>query len=84
MNHQDANSLVFPPEPSWQDAAISLYLSQYVALDNLAYTEAFDQIYDGIAKLNPVPMPSKAEVHRRLLWLRKTGRLPRLRLNESA
>jgi hypothetical protein len=45
-------------------------------VDDLAYTEEFDRLYKSLEAVRE--SRSKAEVFRRLLNLRKSGRLPRV------
>jgi catechol 2,3-dioxygenase-like lactoylglutathione lyase family enzyme len=46
--------------------------------DDLPYTPHFESIYEGYIRELPEPKPSRAEVWRHLLNLRKSGKLPRL------
>ncbi|GMU33194.1 MAG: hypothetical protein HS101_12025 [Planctomycetia bacterium] len=58
---------------------IALYVQHATTVDALAYSETFDQIYDELLKAGE--KRSKGEVFRRMLMLRKSGRLPRLDLD---
>lgn len=55
---------------------IELYLRTGKPVDELAYTDEFDSIFDTLQKQGD--SRTKAEVFRRLLNLRKAGRLPRV------
>lgn len=60
---------------------IGLYLRYGVPVDSLAYSGEFERLYaefhaGGDAR-------SKGEVYRRLLMLRKSGRLPRLEIRSD-
>lgn len=46
--------------------------------DDLPYTPHFESLYEGYIHELPEPKPSRAEVWRHLLNLRKAGKLPRL------
>lgn len=46
--------------------------------DDLPYTPHFESLYEGYTRELPEPRPSRAEVWRHLLNLRKSGKLPRL------
>jgi hypothetical protein len=56
-------------------ALIELYLREGQPLDRLPYTESFDRIYSGYLKVEPGC--DRAAVWQRLLYIRKSGRLPR-------
>lgn len=58
---------------------IALYVRSGITVDSLAYSETFDRIYDELKRKGD-PRP-QGEVFRRLLMLRKSGRLPRLDLH---
>ncbi len=55
---------------------VDLYTRAGRAADELAYTDEFERIYEQLKKAGDTR--SKAEVFRRLLSLRKSGRLPRV------
>jgi hypothetical protein len=63
---------------------IQAYVAQGVPLDMLAYTDKFDVIFNAMVKGGYANDDDKAIVFRRLLNLRKSGRLPRLDLSQSA
>ncbi|MFN0135943.1 MAG: hypothetical protein ACKVS9_07465 [Phycisphaerae bacterium] len=58
----------------WQ--LIAQYVSHATPVDSLAYSEAFDAIYEQMRTLGETR--SKGDLYRRLMSLRKSGRLPRL------
>ncbi len=60
---------------------ISLYVKEGQPLDALAYTSAFDRLYNAFAEREKAW--TKADVFRRLLLLRKSGRLPRLEFGKT-
>lgn len=61
----------------FDDELIRAYLATGKSVDNLAYTVEFDDIiYKTLQDLGD--KRTKADVFRRLLNLRKTGRLPRV------
>lgn len=66
-----------PRDPTpFDDLLIELYLREGRPVDELAYTDSFDRIHSGLQQLGD--KRTKAEVFRRLLNLRKSGRLPRV------
>jgi hypothetical protein len=74
---RDPTALFDPAPLSEHDQRlIDLYLRSGRAVDELAYTDEFDVIF---GELQAAGDPrTKAEVFRRLLNLRKAGRLPRI------
>ena len=54
---------------------IQLYLREGQPLDRLPYTEPFERIYTGYSAVEPTS--DRATVWQRLLYIRKSGRLPR-------
>lgn len=66
------------PVPAKRDLLIGLYQRVGRTADDLPYTPHFEQIYQAYAAAYPAPAPSRAEVWRHLLNLRKTRQLPRL------
>jgi hypothetical protein len=63
------------PKP-FDDLLIDLYLQKGRPVDELAYTNEFDMIYDALKCQGDTR--TKSEVFRRLLNLRKAGQLPRV------
>ena len=57
---------------------IDLYAQTARTADDLPYTPHFEAIYAGYVRQLPEPHPSRAEVWRHLLNLRKSGKLPKL------
>ncbi len=57
---------------------MALYVTHATPVDSLAYSETFDHIYEEQQKEGD--QRSKGEVFRRMLMLRKSGRLPGLDL----
>ena len=55
-----------------------LYAKAARTADDLPYTPQFEQIYAAYARQWPDPQPSRAEVWRHLLSVRKKGKLPKL------
>jgi hypothetical protein len=55
---------------------VEFYMKLAIPVDNLAYTEAFDRLYDELRKAGDTR--SKSDIFRRLLNLRKAGSLPRV------
>lgn len=60
----------------FDDLLIQLYLERGKSADELAYTDDFEYIYSKL--LEAKDTRTRSEVFRRLLTLRKTGRLPRV------
>ncbi len=52
------------------------YIRVGVPVDHLAYTEHFEKLYSGL--VDKAEVPSRKDVFRRLLNLRKRGKIPRL------
>jgi catechol 2,3-dioxygenase-like lactoylglutathione lyase family enzyme len=61
-----------------RDLLARLYQQVGRTADDLPYTPHFEQLYEPYAAAHPDPRPSRAEVWRHLLNLRKGGRLPKL------
>jgi catechol 2,3-dioxygenase-like lactoylglutathione lyase family enzyme len=57
---------------------IKLYEQVGRTADDLPYTPHFEELYEPYASAHPDPKPSRAEVWRHLLNLRKGGKLPKL------
>lgn len=57
---------------------VQLYEQIGRTADDLPYTPNFEQLYEPYAAAHAHPKPSRAEVWRHLLNLRKAGRLPKL------
>lgn len=55
---------------------MALYLRYATPVDSLAYSETFDRMYEELQKAGETR--TKGEIYRRMLMLRKSGRLPRL------
>jgi hypothetical protein len=60
----------------FDDVLIELYLERGRSVDDLAYTPDFEFIYSRLVEKGDTR--TRSEVFRRLLTLRKTGRLPRV------
>ena len=58
---------------------MALYVRHATPVDSLAYSDAFEHIYIELQKAGD--RRPKGDVYRRLLMLRKSGRLPRLELH---
>ncbi|MEM9346999.1 MAG: hypothetical protein AAGB26_10325 [Planctomycetota bacterium] len=69
------DDLLFPT--SDDDLLISVYQKQGRTLDDLPYTDAFEDLYASMYG-NESGAPSRAEVFHRLHNLRKAGKLPRM------
>lgn len=65
-----------PPLSPDDQALVEAYVQTGRALDDLAYTPEFDALVSRLGKANT--MEEKHAIYRRLLYLRKRGRLPRL------
>lgn len=61
-----------------RDLLVRLYEKIGRTADDLPYTPHFEQLYEPYVAQHPEPKPSRAEVWRHLLNLRKAGRLPKL------
>jgi catechol 2,3-dioxygenase-like lactoylglutathione lyase family enzyme len=61
-----------------RDLLIKLYEQIGRTADDLPYTPHFEQLYEPYAASHSDPKPSRAEVWRHLLNLRKGGKLPKL------
>lgn len=61
---------------------VELYLREGQPLDRLPYTEHFERIYSGYLRVEPTR--DKAFVWQRLLYIRKSGRLPRHDFGQTA
>lgn len=76
MNEQSGGSPFEVESLTPEDARlVELYRQVGRAADDLAYTEDFETFYEQLQQSGDTR--SKAEVFRRLLNLRKAGRLPR-------
>ena len=64
------------PLPALDQLMLDLYVQRGIPADQLPYTEHFDWLYDRLQKAGD--SRSRYEVYRRLLNLRKAGRLPRV------
>lgn len=67
-----------------RDALIKLYQKVGRTADDLPYTPHFESIYEPYVAMFPEPKPTRAEVWRHLLTIRKGGDLPRLGPARSA
>lgn len=65
------------PLPAEDQKLVDAYVQTGVPADRLAYTEAFEELVKRLGR--PVEPNELHAVFRRLLLLRKMGRLPRLR-----
>jgi hypothetical protein len=76
MTHQPTD--IFEPAPlsEYDRMLIDLYMRSGRVADELAYTDEFERIYTQLREAGD--RRSKAEVFRRLLSFRKSGRLPRV------
>lgn len=61
-----------------RDALIAAYEKIARTADDLPYTPHFESLYSGYAAQHGEPRPTRAEVWRHLLNLRKAGKLPKL------
>ena len=61
-----------------RDALIAMYEKIGRTADDLPYTPHFETLYSGYANRLGDPKPTRAEVWRHLLNLRKGGKLPKL------
>ncbi len=61
-----------------RDVLIAGYEKVGRTADDLPYTPHFENIYSAYAAQHPEPRPTRAEVWRHLLNLRKSGKLPKL------
>ncbi len=57
---------------------IGLYQALGRTADDLPYTPQFESLYESYIQRRPPPIPTRGEVWRQLLNLRKGGKLPRL------
>jgi catechol 2,3-dioxygenase-like lactoylglutathione lyase family enzyme len=77
-----APNMLFPGiEPDFapkQQILIDLYQQVGRTADDLPYTPDFEQIYNAYSTEHAEPQPTRREVWRHLLNLRKGGKLPRL------
>jgi catechol 2,3-dioxygenase-like lactoylglutathione lyase family enzyme len=64
--------------PVKKDLLIQLYQNVGRTADDLPYTPHFESLYEPYAEAQSDPRPSRAEVWRHLLNLRKAGKLPKL------
>jgi len=64
--------------PPKRDLLIQLYVQVGRTADDLPYTPHFEKLYEPYIGAHADPKPSRAEVWRHLLNLRKAGRLPKL------
>jgi hypothetical protein len=76
MTHTPKDIFDPTPLPDLDKRLVEQYLNSGRAVDDLAYTEKFDAIYDDLKKHGDPR--TKAEIFRRLLNLRKAGFLPRI------
>lgn len=60
------------------DVLIRLYEQIARTADDLPYTPHFESLYKGYVAASPDPKPTRSEVWRHLLNLRKAGKLPKL------
>lgn len=65
-----------PPLPAEDQQLIEAYSRTGRALDDLAYTSEFEQLFSQLRQ--PDTIEARHSIYQRLLRLRKTGRLPRL------
>jgi hypothetical protein len=61
-----------------RELLIQLYQKVGRTADDLPYTPHFEQLYEPYAAAQPNPKPTRAEVWRHLLNMRKSKQLPRL------
>lgn len=61
-----------------RELLVKLYQQVGRTADDLPYTPHFEQLYEPYIAAQPDPKPSRAEVWRHLLNLRKGGKLPKL------
>jgi catechol 2,3-dioxygenase-like lactoylglutathione lyase family enzyme len=77
-----APSTLFPgveaPVPAKRQLLIKLYEEVGRTADDLPFTPDFERLYIPYAQQHPEPQPSRQEVWRHLLNLRKAGKLPKL------
>jgi catechol 2,3-dioxygenase-like lactoylglutathione lyase family enzyme len=67
------------PQPAGQrDLLIQIYQQIGRTADDLPYTPQFEELYRQYSARQPKPRPTRREVWRHLLNLRKGGKLPRL------
>jgi hypothetical protein len=71
MTGSPINIFEIPPLPEQDHRLVDLYIRAARAVDELAYTEEFEEIYRWLAEAGDTR--SRAEVFRRLLNLRKAG-----------
>lgn len=64
--------------PAKRELLGKLYEKVGRTADDLPYTPHFESLYDGYIKDQPMPHPTRAEVWRHLLNMRKGGMLPKL------
>lgn len=61
-----------------REVLAELYAKIGRTADDLPYTPQFEQLYEAYVRDLPAPEPTRAEVWRHLLTMRKAGKLPRL------
>ena len=61
-----------------------LYLEYGMPLDQMAYTETFDELHAKVVAIEAFATLTKADVYRRLLGMRKAGILPRIRTDRDS
>jgi catechol 2,3-dioxygenase-like lactoylglutathione lyase family enzyme len=61
-----------------REALVAAYEKTARTADDLPYTPHFESLYSGYAAQHGEPQPTRAEVWRHLLNLRKAGKLPKL------
>lgn len=66
------------PSAPKRDLLVTLYEAVGRTADDLPYTPHFETLYEPYIAAHAKPKPSRAEVWRHLLNLRKAGKLPRL------
>lgn len=67
-----------PPLDSADQRLVDAYLSVRRPVDDLPYTREFEELYSATVPETADPMKARHDLFRRLLWLRKTARLPRI------
>jgi len=75
LEHQHDAEWAAPPLSEEDERIVEAYRRAKRPLDDLPYTEAFDQMCEDLGL--PDTQAAKHGLFRRLLTLRKTGRLPR-------
>jgi hypothetical protein len=66
------------PQEAFDAALVDAYLKVGRTLDDLAYTDEFERVFEMLAGDAASPRPDRAAVMRRLQNLRKANKLPRL------